>query len=68
MKKKLLLLGLLALNSFASDCKQDNLSKEETIECNQIARSTGEYAATYHKKTIFPNNSIRFKIESPKWL
>jgi len=52
MKKKLLLLGLLALNSFASDCKQDNLSKEETIECNQIARSTGEYAATYHKKTI----------------
>ena len=52
MKKKLLLLGLLALNSFASDCKQDNLSKEETMECDQIARSIGETVAKHHKKTI----------------
>ena len=52
MKRKLLLLGLLALNTFASNCKQDNLSKEAIVECDQIARSTGESDATFHKKII----------------
>jgi len=50
MKKKLLLLVFFTLNTFALDCKQNNLSKNEMIECKENAKSDGIVVAQIHKK------------------
>lgn len=44
-----------------------DLSVRQTSSALNIARSSvGDYCQKF--KSLNPNNSIRFKIESPKWL
>lgn len=76
--KSLLLILLFISNVFASNVDIKNLTPEQLETLKEIKKHGQDTGLSYTLMAIaikesklgeyIPNNSIRFKIESPKWL